>query len=159
MMWLKKHSRWMIPVIGLGCVIFLLFQMNRVQDPFEPTPSYEVQMVDELYYTDETIQQWVTEVCQEAGSYEQKIDAYQYLLICGGQQTKDRYALALVDTIPSKDKMQVVYSLVEIENDEYNQGQQTPFMLVRVPSYLNLKLTAKQIPEETIPDYLSSKSN
>lgn len=158
-MCLKNYSRIIIPIIGLMSTVLVLLKMESLQDPFEPTPSYEVQMVDELYYTDETIQQWVTEVCQEAGSYEQKIDAYQYLLICGGQQTKDRYALALVDTIPSKDKMQVVYSLVEIENDEYNQGQQAPFMLVRVPSYLNLKLTAKQIPEETIPNYLSSKSN
>ena len=156
-MWYQKHLRWLIPVIGLAVTIVLLVQVEQQQDPFEPTPSYEVQMADELYYTDETIQQWVDEVCQEAGTYEQKIGAYQYLLLCGGEQSKDRSALALVDTVQTETNIQVVYALVEIENEEYNQNQKAPFMLVRIPNHLNLKLVAKQISEDDISTYLDKK--
>lgn len=145
----------MAPTLGVLLVSLLIILFTSHQEEFEPTLDYEVQMADELYYTNPDIQEWVDSVRAKAGTYQREIDQFTYLLICAGDRGKEGYALALVDTIQSKQKLQVVYSLIKTNEEEVNTGQTAPFMLVRIPSSSRLKLVGKQIKESEIPDYLN----
>lgn len=154
----KQHIRWMIPIIGVLFFGITMGLISKESEPFEPTQNYEVQMADELYYSDETIKEWIDSVRGEKGVHQKTIDKFKYLLICAGTQVNDQAALALVDTIQTNKTIKVVYALVGADAEASNKEVQ-PFMLVRIPSHSSLKLVAKEISESQIPDYFAKNTN
>lgn len=154
---LKKEGwRWGIPAIGVMIFsgLIILFSGMNSEKPL-PTETYTVQIVDELYYTDDQIRVWVDEIRNQPGTYLKEIGDYTYLAMCTGVLESTEYAIALVNTIQSNDKMEVVYSVVKhgIENNQ-TPDQNRPFMLVRLPSESGLKLVGREISESEIPNFL-----
>ena len=153
-MFFKEKSRWLIPIAGVLFFGIVISLVAKESEPFEPTQNYEVQMADELYYTDTTIQEWVDSVRDEKGVHTKQYQNFKYLLICAGTQTKEQAALALVDTVQTKKQIEVVYALIKEPSENSSNQANSPFMLVRIPSNSPLKLVAKQISEAEIPTYL-----
>lgn len=149
-----KFYRWLGPILGVCLTGGLIWWMTQTQQTFTPTLSYQVQLADELYYSDEAIQAWVDQVREKKGIYTQTIDKFVYLAICAGTQPDNQLALALVDTIQSNKKIEVIYSIVKQESEMVKPIPTQPFMLVRVPKSWNVKLVGKEIAESEIPAYL-----
>lgn len=157
-MFFKKNLRYIGPIFSLVLLSLSLCWFINRQDLFEPTMDYEVQLADDLYYTNPEIQKWVDSVRHEPGVYQQKMDHYMYLLICAGELSREGYSLTLVDTLQAEDTIQVIYSLIQTHPDEVSEGMTSPFMLVRVPSQWHFNLVGKAIEESEIPDYLNRLS-
>ena len=158
-MFFKQHIRWIVPLMGVLFFGSIIALVAKEPASFEPTEHYEVQLADELYYTDETIQAWIDSVRDEKGVHKKTIKNFKYLLICAGSQSNDQAALALVDTVQTQKEMQVVYAFIEGDAANVSEEESKPFMLVRIPANSSLKLVAKQISEDKIPAYLEEKRN
>ena len=63
----KQNIRWIVPLMGVLFFGSIVTLVAKEPASFEPTEHYEVQLADELYYTDEAIQKWIDSVRDEKG--------------------------------------------------------------------------------------------
>lgn len=119
----------------------------------------DIEIVNEMYYVDNTIKEWVDEVKFEKGIHKIEAGDFQYLMLSGGEYKQTGHVIAFLGVEVEGDVATAIYSIVSPEEgDEIKKEKHYPYMILRL-SHENVKFQAEYIEESEMGEYLSNKNS